>query len=193
MKHMIRLAAISDSEDILSIYAPFIRDTAITFETEIPSIDEVSCRIKSISKQYPYIVYQIKDEVVGYAYASKHRERSAYRYDVDVSIYVLPEYHGSGIAHKIYDCLFEILKELGYYNAYAAYTVPNEKSIRFHEKFGFTLIGTHHKTGYKFGKWHDVSWLEKIINEHIDKPNLIKSISDLPDEYLNDLFFAYTR
>lgn len=188
MNHFIRLATMSDGEAILKIYAPYIRDTAVTFETEVPAVSEFSYRIESICKQYPYLVYLIDNEIVGYAYASKHRERAAYIYDVDVSIYVLPKYHGSRAAYKLYDCLFKILKELGYYNAYAGYTVPNNKSMIFHQKFGFTFIGTYHKTGYKFGKWHDVAWLEKIINEHAEKPETLKSLSDLPDEYLNNFF-----
>lgn len=176
MSHKIRLAKLSDAESILRIYTPYIKDTAITFEMSIPTIEEFSSRIESISKQYPYLVYQIDDEIIGYAYASKHRERAAYCYAVDVSVYVLTQYHGSGAAYKLYDCLFKILKEPGYYNAYAGYTIPNEKSKYFHQKFGFTPVGIYHKVGYKLGKWHDVAWLEKTINEHCDKPASIKSI-----------------
>lgn len=190
---IIRLVEASDSEDILKIYAPYIENTAISFETDIPSLVEFSTRIENISKQYPYLVYQIDDEIVGYAYASKHKERAAYLYDVDVSIYVLPEYHGLGIAHKLYKCLFILLKELGYYNAYAGYTEPNAKSMNFHYKFGFTLIGTHHKTGWKFEQWHDVTWLEKIINNHNKKSNIIKSIGELSTEYLESVFMTYTH
>lgn len=188
MNHIIRMATPSDSEAILKIYAPYIEETAVSFETETPSAAEFARRIEEIIEKYPYLLYQIDGEIVGYAYASRHRERAAYLYDTDVSIYVLPQYHGCGAAYKLYNCLFAILKELGYYNAYAAYTVPNEKSRRFHEKFGFKLIGTHHKTGYKFGKWHDVVWLEKVINEHGENPDEVKSIADLPEEYLKKIW-----
>ncbi|MCL2775374.1 MAG: N-acetyltransferase family protein [Oscillospiraceae bacterium] len=190
MNHIIRMAAISDSEAILNIYAPYVRDTTISFETDVPDVIEISRRIAEITAQYPYLVYQIDGEIVGYAYASKHRPRDAYKYDVDVSIYVLEQYHGSGIAYKLYDCLFALLIKLGYDNAYAGITVPNDISRRFHEKFGFTLIGTHHKTGYKFGKWHDVVWLEKTINEHSDNPEPVKLISDLPNEQLEDILWS---
>jgi len=193
MNHIIRMATIVDSEAILNIYAPYVRDTTISFEIEVPTIVEFSRRITEITKQYPYLVSLIDNKVVGYAYASKHRERAAYLYDVDVSIYILSEYHSSGIAHKLYDCLFSLLNKLGYKNAYAAYTEPNIKSMKFHQKFGFELIGTHHKTGYKFEKWHDVTWLEKIISDHNDSPETIKLISDLPDEYLEDIFIQYTQ
>lgn len=187
MNGTIRLARKSDGEDILKIYAPYVRDTVISFETEVPEVGEFSNRIEAICKQYPYLVYQVDDEIVGYAYASRHRERAAYCYDVEVSIYVLPEYYGGGVAYKLYDCLFKILKEQGFYNAYAAYTVPNDKSMKFHSKFGFSLIGTHHKTGYKFGKWHDVTWLEKAINEVSKEPGMIKSINELPEDFLEDV------
>ncbi len=193
MKHNIRLATISDSENILKIYAPYIENTAISFETEVPSVADFSERVANISKQYPYLVYQIDGEIVGYTYASKHKERAAYIYDAEVSIYILPEYHGKGIARKLYECLFVLLKKLGYYNVYAGYTVPNIKSMNFHYKSGFTLIGTHHKTGYKFEKWYDVTWLEKSINEYTEKPVGIKSISELSSEYLESVLSPYTE
>jgi len=183
----IRLASTHDSEEILKIYEPYITSTAITFETAVPSVNEFSQRIENISADYPYLVYLVNDKIVGYAYASKHKERDAYRYDVDVSVYILSEYHGSGVGQKLYTCLLEILKELGYYNAYAIITIPNEKSIKFHEKFGFKLVGMHYKTGYKLGKWYDVAWLEKFVNEHEEVPDRIKSISELSDESLKKI------
>ena len=177
MNRTIRMASISDSEAILSIYAPYVKDTAITFEIEVPTLSEFSLRIEGITKRYPYLVCQVDNQIVGYAYASEHRERAAYLYDADVSIYVLPEYHSSGVAHELYTHLFVLLDRLGYKNAYAAYTEPNIKSLKFHQKFGFEVIGTHHKTGYKLGKWHDVTWLEKTISEHDDNPEPIKLMS----------------
>ena len=190
---MIRMAMASDSKEILKIYAPYIKDTAISFETEVPTIVEFSLRIQMITKQYPFLVYTIDNEIVGYAYASRHRERAAYLYNVEMSIYFLPEYHGSGKAYSLYDCLLVLLGELGYKNAYAVYTEPNVKSMRFHQKFGFKLIGTHHKTGYKFGKWHDVTWLEKTIREHDETPKGILSINQISSEYLESLFSLYWR
>ena len=185
---MIRLVKVSDSKEILEMYTPYVRDTAISFETEIPTINEFSNRIEIISKQYPFLVYEIDNKVIGYAYASKHRERAAYSYNVDVSIYFLPEYHGTGKAYSLYDCLFKILSKLEYRNAYAAYTEPNIKSMKFHQKFDFKHIGTHHKTGYKFGKWYDVTWLEKTIKEHTENPREILSINEISHEYIKSLF-----
>ena len=125
MKHKIRLAEASHSVGILNIYAPYITDTSVSFETEVPTTCDFAARVENITKQYPFLVCEVGEVIVGYTYATKHRERAAYLYDVDVSIYVLPEYHGSGIAYKLYSCLFALLKELGYKNAYAACTQPN--------------------------------------------------------------------
>lgn len=187
MVHHIRLAAMADSGAILKIYAPFITDTAVSFETEVPAEDAFAQRVNAIREQYPYLVDQVDGEIVGFAYASRHRQRSAYRYDVDCSIYVLPRFHGTGAAHRLYGCLFELLEELGYYNAYAAYTVPNEQSMRFHLKFGFSPIGTFHKTGYKFGSWHDVTWLEKHICSSREAPARIRSVGELPEAQLQEI------
>ncbi len=193
MNHLLRLVTTSDSEAILNIYAPYIRHTTISFETDIPTINEFSTRINAIYRQYPYLVYLIDGKIIGYAYASNHRTRAAYNYDVDTSIYISPEYHSLGIASRLYNCLFEILRELGYYNAYAGIAVPNKKSVLFHKKHDFVTIGTYHKTGYKFNRWHDVLWLEKVINKHCVPPNSIQSIHDLNDKYLSNLFLSYAQ
>jgi phosphinothricin acetyltransferase len=184
MKDTIRLVKLTDSKDILGIYAPYIKNTAISFEQTIPFIDEFTKRIEGISNKYPYLVYETNGQVVGYAYASQHSGRYAYRFSVDLSIYLSEAYQGTGIAKKLYDCLFEILRNCGYVNAYAGYSVPNEKSSRFHKKNGFTPVGTYHKVGYKFGKWHDVTWVEKAIKSHTDNPDETISIKDLPKECL---------
>ena len=188
MSKIMRLALGKDSQAILNIYRRYIRETAITFEIEVPTTYDFGCRIAGIAKKYPFIVYQINDEIVGYAYASEHMERAAYRFDVDVSIYVSPQYHASGIAYKLYNALFSILKDLGYVNAYAGITIPNEKSFKFHDKYGFKLIGTYPKTGYKFNSWHDVSWLGKTINKHVEISSPLMLISELPDARLMEIF-----
>jgi len=177
---MIRQATAADSAAILEIYAPYITGSAFTFETEVPPLAEFTERIEKIAQQYPFLVYETNGKIAGYCYASQHRPRAAYLYDVNVSIYISPEHHGKGIANKLYDCLFPLLARLGYKNVYADYTEPNEKSRKLHEKYGFTLIGTHHKTGYKLGKWHDVTWLEKAIGSHDADPQGVLSISEIP-------------
>ena len=191
MKRTIRLAQPEDSGKILEIYAPFVRDTAISFEEEVPTPEAFAARVATISSRYPYLVGLVDGEICGYAYASRYRERAAYRYDVEVSIYVAPEQHRRGVAYRLYDGLFRLLKELGYYNAYAAYTEPNAKSRKFHEKFGFKFAGTHSATGRKLGTWHDVTWLEKHIREHDDAPGEIKLIGELPEEFIRRVCDAY--
>lgn len=181
------MATPADSVAILNIYAPYVQDTAVSFETEVPPLEEFTARIERISAKYPYLVYEADGKVVGYAYASRHRERAAYCYDVDLSIYFAPEHHGTGKAARLYGALFALLAELGYCNTYAAYTEPNEKSRRFHEKCGFSPVGTFHHTGYKFGRWHDVTWVEKALKTPEQRPALLKSIRELPAKRVGEL------
>lgn len=190
MPERIRFAEPSDSEALLKIYAPYVAETAVSFETTVPSIDEFENRILNISNEYPYLVYCIDDCIAGYAYASRHKERAAYIYDAEASIYVDSRFHGKGIAGKLYRCLFEILREQGISNVYAGYTEPNPKSEHFHRKMGFTVAGTFHKTGYKFNKWHDVTWVEKSLDEHELKGRL-KSIRELPEELISEILERY--
>ncbi|MGL6227466.1 MAG: GNAT family N-acetyltransferase [Thermoguttaceae bacterium] len=161
----------SDIPEILDLYAPFVLDTPVSFEIEVPSICEFISRVEKISQQYPYLVCTVDDTVLGYAYASQHATRAAYRYDVQVSVYVQPEYHGTGCAGLLYQALFELLREQGYINAYAGITLPNERSVGFHKKQGFSEVGVYHQTGYKFQKWYDVLWLEKRLIDLPDEPN----------------------
>jgi len=192
MEYNVRLATVADSEGILRIYAPYITDTVVSFETDVPTVDAFSARIERISVKYPFLVCEAVGGIIGYAYASQHRERAAYLYDADVSIYVLPEYHGTGIAGRLYDCLFAILAALGYKNIYAAYAEPNIKSFKFHQKFEFSVIGTHHKTGYKFGRWHDVTWLEKRIGGDDVSPGGVLAINEIPNVVLDKIFWIET-
>jgi phosphinothricin acetyltransferase len=162
----IRGATAADSKAILDIYAPYITDTAITFETEVPAVSEFTSRVETIIKNYPYLVCEADGKIIGYAYATKHRERAAYKYSADVSIYIKSEYHGRGIGRKLYSDLFESLKNYKIYTAIAGITLPNEKSLALHKSFGFKEVGVYHNVGYKFGKWLDVIWLEKQIKEY---------------------------
>ena len=177
-----RLVRAIDCARILMIYAPYVRDTALTFEVEVPTIEAFVERTERIASRYPYIVCEENGEIVGYAYASRHRERDGYRYDVDMSVYVAQGHQGSGVAAQLYERLLVLLERLGYYNAYAACVAVNERSRRFHEKFGFVLVGTHHKTGYKLGQWYDAVWLEKMLRDHGEAPGEILGIAELSME-----------
>jgi L-amino acid N-acyltransferase YncA len=167
---IIRNANIDDAAAVLGIYQPYIETTATTFETTVPSVEEFAGRIETNTEKYPWLVAEEDGKVIGYAYASKHRERKAYQWSVEASVYVLEDHHGKGIAKELYSKLFDILQQCGYVNVYAGITLPNAKSHSFHRKMGFEPIGIYKNIGYKLGKWHDVAWLVKTINEHVIDP-----------------------
>jgi phosphinothricin acetyltransferase len=163
---LIRFARADDADALLAIYAPYVENTPVSFECELPSPRTFAARIARTSAAYPYLVCEVNGTPAAYAYASKHMERAAYRFDVQASIYVAPEHHGRRIGTALYGCLFELLAKLGYYNAYALIAVPNEESRRLHEAAGFAPLCVHPRTGYKFGAWHDVAWLGKTLIGH---------------------------
>jgi len=169
-EYVIRQATVDDSPAILDIYAYYIENTAISFETETPTLAAFSKRVADIAKEYPCFVCTINGKIAGYTYAARHRERAAYRYNVDTSIYLRNGMHGHKIGTALYTALLDELARRHYHNAYAAITLPNEKSIALHHKFGFSDIGIHHKTGYKFNMWHDVLWPEKALSDHSTMP-----------------------
>jgi len=169
----IRNATPTDAEAILAIYAPYITDSCISFETEVPAITEFTARIEHVIPNYPYLVCEVDGKVVGYAYVSQHRERTAYKYSADVSVYIAPEYHWQGIGRALYTKLFELMREQGFYTAIAGITLPNEKSVGLHKALGFKEVGVYHNVGYKFGKWLDVLWMEKPLRDY-DEPGADK-------------------
>lgn len=172
----IRLAKESDSASLLAIYAPYIRDTAITFEIGIPTVQAFGQRIAKILKKYPWLVCEVDDHPVGYAYASQFNERAAYDWSVDFSIYIDPRYHRQKIATTLYKTLSDLLRLQGFYNAYAGITMPNMKSEDFHRSFGFQPVGVYRHVGYKFGMWHDVKWFEYAIAQQTAAPLIPKTL-----------------
>ncbi len=175
----IRLAHPSDAAQLLSIYRPFIENTAITFETNVPSEKEFAERIISYTKKYPWLVAEVNGIAAGYAYAVKHREREAYQWCVESSVYVHEDFRGQGIAQQLYEKLFGLLKEMGFVNVYAGITLPNEKSYQLHTKLGFTPVGIYEKIGFKNSSWHSVQWFVKAINEYADNPLPPKGIGSI--------------
>lgn len=162
---LIRQATENDADAVRAIYAPVVETTAISFEIEPPSREEMARRIREITAQYPFLITD-----GGYAYASAHHARAAYRWAVDVSIYLAPESRGRGIGRALYKRLFAILREQGFYCAFAGVALPNPASVGLHEAFGFTPIGVYHSVGYKFGQWHDVGWWELTLRERDPHP-----------------------
>lgn len=170
MNWQIRPATLADAEGILRVYAPYITDTVITFETEVPTVEAFAERIAGIRRNYPYLVCEQGGKILGYAYASRHRERAAYRYSADVSVYVGMDSRRKGIGRALYTRLFEELRRYPLYTAFACITLPNEPSVSLHRAFGFREAGIFHKDGYKDGRWLDVIWMEKPLREYDTPP-----------------------
>ena len=174
---VIRTATIADAEEILAIYAPYVEQTAITFEYDVPSLEEFKGRIEATLKKYPYIVAEQKGEILGYAYAGAFKARAAYARSVELSIYIKQERKRTGLGTVLYHELEERLKQQGILNLYACISYPEKEdeyltkdSVRFHEKRGFSLVGMFHQCGYKFNRWYHMVWMEKIIVFFIQMP-----------------------
>jgi len=162
----IRIATPDDAQAIAAIYAPVVRDTAISFEFDPPSDAEMRSRIASTLERFPWLVSEDDaGRVSGYAYASKHRERAAYQWSVDVTAYVRADCRGQGIGARLYRALFDELVELGYFQAFAGITLPNAASVALHESMGFHAFGVYRNAGYKLGQWHDVGWWQRALRE----------------------------
>jgi phosphinothricin acetyltransferase len=175
----IRLAARTDAVDVADIYAPVVERTHISFETTPPSADEVGERIDETVTELPWLVCEHDDRIAGYAYASRHEERPAYQWGVDVSVYVHERWRRRGVARGLYESLFELLERQGLYTAYAVIALPNAASVGFHESFGFERVGRYRNAGYKNGEWHDVGHWERSIREVEDPPSPLAPLSDL--------------
>jgi phosphinothricin acetyltransferase len=167
----VRTATAADAEAITAIYAPIVKSTAISFELEPPSVDEMRARILSTLDQLPWLVAVDADDTVkGYVYASRHRERAAYQWSVDVTAYVHVDARGAGVGKTLYRALFEELTALGYHQAFAGIALPNAASIALHEAMGFEPLGVYRKVGFKLGAWHDVGWWQKELRVPEESP-----------------------
>jgi L-amino acid N-acyltransferase YncA len=160
----IRGARLDDAEAIQVIYEPIVRDTTISFELEPPTAEEIRSRIRATTSILPWLVgVDDDDSVIGYVYASKHRERAAYQWSVDVTAYVRADHRGQGVGRSLYERLFEQLIGAGYCQAFAGIALPNSASVALHESIGFAPIGVYRKVGFKHGAWHDVGWWQKEL------------------------------
>jgi L-amino acid N-acyltransferase YncA len=176
----LRLAELEDGAQIAAIYAPFCLETAISFETAPPDEATVRERICNVGERYPWLVAVSETgDVTGYAYAGKHRERAAYRWSADFTVYVAPAAKGRGIGTELYHALAKICRYLGYYRAFAGITLPNDASVRLHEKIGFQPIGIYRRVGFKLGKWHDVGWWSLDLLPEEGVPSEPRSIADI--------------
>lgn len=169
----IRIATEEDAKELLAIYEGYVRNTAITFEYEVPSEEEFRGRIRHTLEKYPYLAAEEDGKIVGYAYAGPFHERAAYDWAVETSIYVAADCRQHGVGRKLYEVLEENLKKQGILNVNACIAYPRvedeyltKDSVKFHEKLGYQMVGTFHECGYKFNRWYDMVWMEKFIGEH---------------------------
>lgn len=170
MNPTIRLAERRDVPGILEIYAPFILNTAVTFEEIVPDEDSFWKRIQEIMTELPYLVCEINGRVAGYAYASGYRSRASYRWSKEVSVYIHPDFQRKKVAHALYTSLHEIVRYQGIANLLAIITMPNESSVAFHEYFGYRKCAEFSKVGFKLNQWQNVGWFELFLQDENDAP-----------------------
>lgn len=172
-----------DGASCAAIYAPYVRETAISFEEHEPSALVMSRRIAGISRSYPWLVAEIDQVVAGYAYGSPHRERAAYRWAADVAVYVDQGRVGRGIGRALYDALLDLLRRQGVQVACGGITLPNAASVALHEACGFELVGIYRRIGWKAGAWRDVGWWElELVAPAEGRPGELGPPARLEDE-----------
>lgn len=176
----IRMAQIADAGELLEIYRPYVEHTAISFEYDVPTEEEFAGRIEKTQEMYPYLVAEMDGEIIGYAYVSPFKERKAYDWAVETSVYIKEGYKGQGWGKKLYTALEDILRRQNITNLYAciAYTDQEDEyltnaSVDFHRHMGYRLAGTFYRCGYKFGRWYDMVWMEKMIAVQPEHPDPI--------------------
>ncbi|MCK4029085.1 GNAT family N-acetyltransferase [Streptococcus iners] len=165
----IRSVKIEDAADLVAIYAPYVEGTAITFETEVPTVADFAGRIEKTLEKFPYLVAEEDGRVVGYAYASTYYARAAYDWTVELSVYVSKLARGKGIGSLLYDALEEDLTARGFKNFLACIALPNPASLSLHEKRGYEQVAHFKNVGYKFDTWHDIVWLQKSLVGEMDE------------------------
>lgn len=188
---IIRTATPDDAKSILKIYSYYVENTAITFEYKTPEISIFKKRIESTLKNYPYIVAENNNKIIGYAYTGAFVGREAYNHSAEVSIYVDKDLTKSGIGKKLYNIIEKISVKQNIFNLNACIAVPetddeflNRNSISFHEHMGYRFVGEFYKCGYKFGRWYNMAWLEKIIMNHVQNPEPFKAFSEMEQNFI---------
>lgn len=161
----LRTATEADAAALLAIYRPYVERTAVSFELVPPTREEFAARIRRAVAGWAWLVAEVQGRCVGYAYGSSHRERPAYRWSVETSVYVHDEFHRRGVARALYGELLAVLTARGFCRALAGVTLPNPASIALHRSLGFQPIGVFEAVGRKFGGWHDVAWFQLALND----------------------------
>lgn len=181
----IRTAVADDAQKLLEIYAPYVLKTAVTFEYEVPTVEAFRERIENTLKRYPYLVAEGNGELLGYAYTGPFHERAAYERAAEVSVYVREDRKGRGIGGRLYAALENISRAQHILNLNACIGYPEiedeyltKDSVRFHAQMGYSMVGEFHKCGYKFGRWYNMVWMEKMIGEHTAQPEPVIAFSE---------------
>ena len=175
----IRLATKNDAKKIREIYTPYVTGTEFTFHFEVPSISFFEKKIVHAQQKHCWLVYELGNEILGYAYATEHRPKNAYQWVVESTIYLDVNHKSKGVGTALYKALLFALEEQGFCKVLAGLTVPNETSEKFHHKFGFKQFAQYTKIGFKNGKWHDVDWFELDIKQDNKLPKQLKSIREV--------------
>ncbi|MCI0334486.1 MAG: N-acetyltransferase family protein [Planctomycetes bacterium] len=182
----IRVATPQDARGILAIYAPFCTSSHVSFEVVPPTEEQMRERVARITRKYPWLIGEVDGEVDGevggYVYASQHRERAAYRWAVDVAVYVAESQQRRNLGRALYSTLFAILREQGYFQAYAGIALPNAGSVGLHEAVGFQPVTVFPNVGYKLGRWLDVGWWQLQLRSEIDNPPDPRPFREIRDE-----------
>jgi len=181
MTNTIRFAEPRDAAAILAIYTPYCEATAVSFESVPPNVEQIAERMERIASQYPWLVAEIDGRVAGYVYACPHRERGAYRWAVDVTVYVEANRHRRGIGRALYTSLLAMLRAQGFFKAYAGITLPNPASVGVHEVLGFQPVAVYRGVGYKLGQWRDVGWWQLELQPEVAEPPEPMQIAALRD------------
>ena len=183
----IRVATPDDAEALLALYAPYVTETAISFEYTVPSLDEFRARIERTLANYPYLVAEFRGVILGYAYTSPFVGRAAYAWSAETSIYIDKNCRHNGLGRALYDKLEAISRLQGLTNLYACIGVPEtdndpyltRNSADFHAHLGYHLAGEFRRSGYKFNRWYHMIWMEKYIADHPQQPQPVRPFSQL--------------
>ena len=160
---MIRDAVAADAERCAAIYAPYVRETAISFESEPPAAEDMARRIAEAQRAHAWLVLETDGEVIGYAYGGPFMARAAYQWATTVSVYLEQGRRRTGSGRALYEALFERLAARGHRTALAGIALPNDASIGLHQALGFEPVGTYRRVGWKLGRWHDVAWYQRDL------------------------------